>query len=497
MREKDLLRKSYTTVVYYCAIMVMVVGVSLLLPLVILPFYPQELKTAPWFIYPALFSFASSAFVLWRLKWRKDWSLSMSHSSVIIVFAWAYGCLAGALPFVLSGQYGFLQGLFESVAGWTGSGLTVTNTDTVSHTILLWRSLTQYLGGAGFALIMITIMTGPAAMNIMNAEGHPHELLPHVKSSAMLVMKIYLFYLGVGSIALTVAGMPFFDSVNHTMTGLGTGGFSTRNASIGYYNSPSIEIVVMLIMLIGHTSFTIHHFVFQGKWKLLPRLAEVKMSFLALTVLTVLTVLTTTLPLYGGGPGGLFTAIRRGAFETISSMTGTGFSTVNYSAWPAIGIFLNVMAMMGGGHTNSTSGALKMLRVYLVFKAIYWMIRDQFLPRKAVNLHYYYRSEERTYINPRHLQELFTFVAIYFLSLALGIGILLAAGYPMPQAVFEFASAQGCVGQSIGVTSYNAPPMVLWTLIYGMFFGRLEFFVIFYCIIKIFRDVRIYTSDKV
>jgi trk system potassium uptake protein TrkH len=356
----------------------------------------------------------------------------------------------------------------------------------------MWRSLSQYLGGAGFALIMMSVLSGTSATSVYHVEGHPHEIFPNVKKSASIIFKIYLLYLVIGSAALTVAGMPLFDSVNHTMCGLGTGGFSTKNASIGFYNSIPINILCILIMYAGSTSFTTHNFLLKGKFNIVFRNIEFRTSIVVIGLITVLTCFLALLPVYGD----LGKALMVSAFETVSSVSGSGFTITDYKLWPAIGIFLNIIAMCTGGQTNSTSGALKQLRVAIIFKSIWWAIKQQFLPRNVVDTHYVYKGEEKTFIEPKHIQEVFIFAGIYVISLLLGSGVLMAMGVPMQSAFFEFSSAQGCVGQSIGVTSPTAPSGILLTLMYGMFFGRLEFLVIFYAVIKVFKDIGVLMSKE-
>ncbi|MFP4497832.1 MAG: TrkH family potassium uptake protein, partial [Vulcanimicrobiota bacterium] len=363
-------------------------------------------------------------------------------------------------------------------------GLTIVNAEKTSHVILMWRSLTQYIGSAGFAVVMLSVLTGPSAAGIYQAEGH-YDIMPHVKQSAKLVVKIYLFFLLTGSIAYVIVGMPVFDSINHCMAALGTGGFSTRNASIGAYNSLPIEMVTLVLMILGGTSFAVHHFASQGKWKTVFKNAEVRTFITTLLIFIVLTIFSIK-TFYGSS----WESIRKGVFEITSSLTGTGFSIVkSYAMWPQLGLLLSVLAMCAGGMTNSTSGAIKQLRIYMMVKSIWWTIERQFLPQTTVIVDYIYKGEDKTYIDSKSIRDVFNYISVYVITLVIGTCILMAYGFPMHESMFEFASAQGCVGQSIGITAYNAPSGVLTTLMIGMFLGRLEFFIIFYGFMKVFRDV--------
>ena len=262
-------------------------------------------------------------------------------------------------------------------------------------------------------------------------------------------------------------------------------------------------------MLIGQTNFATHHYIFQRKWNVVWRNAEIRSTLVVLLLSLPVMFFFVTVPIYSKTPfdfssifqmqpayaetGGAF---RRAAFESISALTGTGFSTVSYPSWSSLGIFLIIILMCAGGHTNSTSGGIKQLRLYLIFKSIYWMIRDQFLPKSSVVSNFVYKGENRLYVNPKHIQELVNYVVVYILTLLAGSAILMGVGFPMKASLFEFASALGTVGLSYGITSYSSSATVLITEIAGMFLGRLEFFVIFYCIIKIFRDAGILMSRE-
>ena len=240
MREKELIRKSYITIAYYGGYIALVEGALLLLPLLILPFYKTESYAAGWFVTPAVISMLIGLLVVVLLRKTEKVTVSLTHSAVIVVFAWIYGCLLGGVPFALSGSFSYLQGVFESVSGWTTTGLTVVDTETVPKLLLMWRSIMQYIGGAGFAVIMLSILSGPSASGIYQAEGHQDEILPNIRQSTKMVVGIYFFYLILGTIFYVAAGMGLFDGINHCMTALATGGFPPKTpASAISTRSPS------------------------------------------------------------------------------------------------------------------------------------------------------------------------------------------------------------------------------------------------------------------
>jgi trk system potassium uptake protein len=510
MREKEAIRRNYVTIAYYCGLAIIVESCMLLLPLFILPFYPEETQFSRWFLQPFFVSLLIGLFIIFLFRKREKVTVSITHAAVIVVFAWAYGCFMGAFPFYLSGEFNYLQGLFESVSGWTTTGLTVVDVTVVPNLLLMWRSIMQFIGGAGFAVIMLAILSGPSASGVYQAEGHMDEIRPQIKQTTVMVIKIYLTYMVAASVLLLIAGMEVFDAINHAMTAMATGGFSTRAGSISEFNSVSIELVIIIFMILGNINFATHNLFFMGKWKAAIRNAEIRSTLLIILIAVPIIFVFVTVPVYAGNFEGFLSmtdlsvwwerfnvAIRGSVFDSISALTGTGFNaTPSFLPWPHIGIFLIAILMTLGGHTNSTSGGLKQLRLYMIWKSIIWYIQDQFLPRTAVVQRYIYKQENKTFVKPEHFREVLNYVILYIFTLCIGSTILMSYGYPMQASFFEFSSALGTVGLSYGITTFDAPTGVLITNIVGMFAGRLEFFVIFISLVKVLRDVRTYYEKE-
>jgi trk system potassium uptake protein TrkH len=173
----------------------------------------------------------------------------------------------------------------------------------------------------------------------------------------------------------------------------------------------------------------------------------------------------------------------------VTCITTTGFSTVTYTDWNAFGILVLILGMLVGGGTGSTAGGMKQFRIVLLCKAIGWEIRRALLPASAVVAPYVWHGEEREYVSDTQIRAVAVFVFLYLLAWVVGTAILTAHGISLPEALFEFASAQGTVGLSLGVTRPDAPVLILWTQIVGMFLGRLEFLIVFEGIAKICKDL--------
>ncbi|MCF8000664.1 MAG: TrkH family potassium uptake protein [Halanaerobiales bacterium] len=493
MRYINVLKERYQLLIKYIGILMMASSAFLLLPLLSLPFYPNEIKYSYAFIIPSIILFVIG-FIAWKNTKhnREEVSLSLKEGGIIVLFSWVIAVLFSALPFMLINMLNFTQAIFESMSGWTTTGLSVVDVTTAPKLILLWRSIMQFFGGAGLVVVMLSSVLHPYGFGLYNAEGRSDQLLPHVKRSTKAIMIIYGSYTLGGIILYILVGMNVFDAFNHSLAALSTGGFSTQVNSIGHYNSISIEMVTWILMLIGTTNFATHFALLKGRFKVFFKNGEIRLLMLLNAVFIPILMYFTVNNLYDSVPAGL----RRAIFETITAISTTGFSLDTFNTWNLFGIFCIIILMLIGGGTGSTAGGIKLYRIYLIFKSIYWEIKGYFLPEDVVNKNYIWRGEKRIEAKSNFVMEAANYVVLYLFTYFLGVLIFLAHGYNLSDSMFEFASALGTVGLSVGITSADAPPFILWTETFGMFLGRLEFFVIFFAIIKIFKDFHYYYSAK-
>ncbi|WP_202707618.1 TrkH family potassium uptake protein [Sporosalibacterium faouarense] len=486
------LRERYQLIVGYVGIILIGVGIALLLPLLILPVYQSEVNQIFYFLIPSILAIMSGLLMRRSKKYANEETLTLHEGGVIVVLSWLLTVVISGLPFILSGQLNFTQAMFEAVSGWTTTGLSVVDVTKTPNTFLLWRSIMQLFGGAGLAVVMLSAIIGPHGLGLYNAEGRSDKLLPHVAKSTKLIMMIYMSYVTTGVILYILAGMPWFDSINHSIAALSTGGFSTVTGSIGEYDSLAIELITIVLMFLGTINFAAHFILLKGQVKNFFKVGEIRFMFLLLTLAIPIIIFVSMIPLYES----ISKSIRVGLFETISALSTTGFSTVGYGDWNSFGVFILIIFMIIGGGAGSTAGGMKQYRVYIMIKSLIWNIKSYFLPQRSVRQEYVNRPEGKYYVSKDHVFEIGTFTTIYFIVYAIGVLILLAHGYNLQDSMFEFASSLGTVGLSVGITSPSAPVMVLWTEIVGMMLGRLEFFVIFFAGIKIFKDLRLISKNR-
>ena len=492
MRYPEFLRRRYRAILAYTGLINLVAGVLILSPLILLPFYPRELPHSWGFLLPGLL-LGLPGWLLWRrLRPQNAASLSWQEGAVIVVLTWLSVIVVGSLPLLAISRLNIPHALFESTSGWTTAGLSVLDVDRASPLILFYRSVTQLAGGAGLAIIMLSALAGPVGPGLSVAEGRSEQLLPHVRRSTRLVLTLYAGYAVAGILALYAVGMSWFDAINHAFAAISTGGFSTHTESIAYWQSPAVEGVIIILMLLGTLNFLTAYTLFQGKFRVVARNSEVRQSAAIILLAVAVLLLAGTGHLYPSLGQGL----RVSVFNVVSALSTTGFATVDYGAWNGLGWLVLILLMLMGGGTGSTAGGIKQYRIHVLIKGLVWEFRRLLLPRSAVTEPYVWQSEERRFLTDGHLRQVGLFVFLYLAVFFLGSGLLTAQGYPLQDSLFEFASALSTVGISVGITGPDAPAGVLWVEMAGMILGRLEFLAVIVGLVRLFGDLPTLLSPR-
>ena len=484
-RYSRFLRQRYRAIIGYTGLICAIAGLVILSPLLALIFYPEEINLAWGFAIPGIV-LALIGGLLWRFfAPKKVISLSLPEGSVIVVLAWLVAIAVSMIPFMLIQGLNFTQAAFESTSGWTTTGLSVVDVTQASRLILLYRSNIELAGGGGFAIVALSAISGLSGAGLTSAEGRTEQLAPNVRRSAKLVLSIYSGYAVVGILALVLAGMGWFDAVNHSFAALSTGGFSTRTDSIGYWDSPAVEAVTIVLMILGTLNFLTSYFLLRGKFKSVIRNGEVRLMALIIPLCVLIVLLGVSVNLYET----LGKAVRVSIFEIVSALSTTGFSTVGYSDWSSLGWTIMIILMLIGGGTGATAGGIKQFRIYALYRALLWEVKRMLQPKNTITEPDYWQGDRRSFLDDSQIRTIALFIFLYFVVFFVGVTITAAYGNSLPDSLFEYASSLSTVGLSIGVTSADAPTGLLWTQIVGMFLGRLEFFTVFIGIICLFKDI--------
>ena len=422
---------------------------------------------------------------LLRKLGRTDISLTTQEGGIVVTLSWLCVVLFSAIPFMMVDQNGLTSAIFESASGWTTTGITVMDVAHMPHVMIFWRSFLQYLGGAGLAIIMLSALVGVVGVGITSAEGRRDQVLPQVHQSARLVLIMYVGYAVVGTLTYILAGMPWFDAINHAFTAVATGGFSSIPSDFSYWNSLLIEWITIVLMLLGNLSFVTAWALFRGKFRVVFRNAEVRLVLVLLPVAIGLLTYFTFLPVYSN----FGTSLRHACFEATSVLTTTGLSTVPFETWNSFGIAMMMGLMLIGGGTCSTAGGIRQMRFVMILRLISREFRQLTGPKRAIVECVVSDGVRPFYVDDSAARHCLLFVLLYLCTVFCGSLILCTTGVSFEKSLFEISSAITSMGFTSGVTTLESPPIVLWTEIAAMLLGRLEIIVIFASFIRIRRDV--------
>ena len=460
--------------------LILLIGILIAVPLLVVPFYPQEARHIPAFLLPLgisiVLGLALCLFTQRRERPAARWQSPLHRGSLPVLLAWSFAFLVGAIPFALGRQLSPLLSLFESVGGWTTAGMSVADVSRMPHIFLFYRAFMQYCGGLGFVIMIAMLVQGKQNMNLYNAEGHPDRLMPSLKRTSRTIFLLYSCFLAAGILAYWLCGMRFFDALCHAMSALSTAGFSTRAGGIAQYNSTPIELITIALMLLGSTNFAILLLLVKGHFRKIFRVSEVRfmlgLLFLFVSLATVSLMHNTEL--------GFGQSLLESLFGIVSTMTTTGYSTMNYALWPSFALGLMMILMFIGGSIGSTSGGIKLLRAYLLLRIMKENVQRRLSPPRRVTAPSHYRVQGKMPIDQAMINDTIGFVACYIAIFIVGALLLtLTANCSLFEAIFEFASAFGTVGFTGGLATSSASAGTLFVLMAGMILGRLEIFVVF------------------
>lgn len=397
---------------------------------------------------------------------------------LVVGAGWLLASLAGALPFVTTGTLAPLDAFFESVAGFTTTGSTVmTDIEGAPRGLLLWRSFTQWVGGMGILLFAVAVLPllGIGGMQLFRVEVPgpvKDKLKPRVAETARRLWAIYVGLTAAEWLALRLVGMDGFEALNHALTTLATGGFSTRDASIAAFGSPAIEWILIVFMALAGVNFVLYHRLLTDGLRSVTRDHELRYYAAMLLVATVLVVLA----LPGAHAGSLEQAVRNAAFGVVSVATTTGYGTADFEAWPAVAQLVLLLLMVLGGMAGSTAGGVKSLRVLLGFRALGVAVEKLVHPHAVRPVKYGDRA-----VPDDVLAGVWAFFTAYFALAALAAAVVAAAGYDVLTAVSSALTALGNVGPGLGEVGpfddfAHVPGAVKAALALCMLAGRLEIF---------------------
>ncbi len=423
---------------------------------------------------------------------RKE--LKKREGYIIVTFGWIFMALSGTLPYVISEAIpSFTNAFFETMSGYTTTGASILNDiESIPRGILFWRSLTHWIGGMGIIVLAIAILPllGIGGMQLFSAEApgpSADKLKPRITDTAKRLWLIYVVYTVAETILLKIAGMTMFDAVNHSLSTLSTGGFSTKNASVAYWNdNPVIQYIICLFMFLAGTNFVLSYFSFKGRIQKVLHDDEFTwyLSFIVLFTIVVgmivyfqadVSLSSVDHPMVWGQAESAF---RHGLFQVLAIVTTTGFVTADYTMWtPFLTVFFFGLMFLGGS-AGSTSGGVKVMRHIIMIRNGMAEFKRSLHPNAILPVRYNGKA-----INQDIVFNILGFFILYMLAFIIGALVFAFMGLDYISAIGGAASSLGNVGPALGilgpVNNYDVlPDAGKWWSTFLMLIGRLELFTV-------------------
>tara|TARA_B100001123_G_scaffold447099_1_gene603611 strand:- start:1269 stop:2717 length:1449 start_codon:yes stop_codon:yes gene_type:complete len=468
--------KDFRSVFYIIGILLCIESLTMLMPMAIDLLY----QNSDWqiFLFSSLLTFFIGLVLFLSFKNQKN-KINLSQAFILTVLSWIVIAIFASLPFIFSSSnLNFTDAFFESISGITTTGSTViVNLDTLPEGILIWRSFLQWFGGIGIIVLALSILPTLqiGGMQLLHMENDdPYEkTIPKIGQFVFEIFLIYLFLTLICSILYFFAGMSFFDSTAHAMTTIATGGFSTHDNSFGSFNSASIEWISVLFMIIGSLPFVVYLKIIHGDWKIFYKDEQIKLFF----KLIIFIVLITTIWLSFHSSENYFYLFRISAFNITSILTGTGYSSSDFSLWGGFGLVIMFIIMFIGGCAGSTTGGVKIFRLILLFRGSRSQIKKLTQPHGV-----FVTTFNQKTVSENTFNSVMGFFFMYILIFIISASLLSFLGLDFLSSISAAASAISNVGPGLGEIigpsgNYSSLPVkAKWILSITMLLGRLEIF---------------------
>lgn len=471
-------------IVFTLGKMLMVEALFMLMPLLVALLNHEETGIAYGLVFIGTFLMGT----LLSRKAPSNRTIYAKEGFFIVGVSWLLLSVFGALPFVISGEISsFVDAFFETVSGFTTTGASIlSNVDGLSHASLFWRSFTHWVGGMGvlvFTVAFIPLASG-RTLHILKAEMPGHivgKLVSKVRVSARILYVIYGILTVIEIILLLLGGMPLFDSILNSFATAGTGGFSMTNAGISLYNSPYLEGVITVFMILFGINFNLIYFFLLGKILTVLKSEELR-GYLVIIVLATLGVTVNIAPMYHS----YLKAFRYAVFQVASIITTTGFATADYNLWPMFSQTILLLLMFVGACSGSTGGGIKISRILILFKSAVKEVKRLLHSRSVVTVNY-----EGNAVTPKTMNTIHAFLILYTVVFVAGLLIISLENLDFHTTFSSVATCINNVGPGFNLVGPTEnfgflSDLSKISLSFIMLIGRLEIFPIFILFSKSF-----------
>ena len=416
---------------------------------------------------------------LWLPLLRRKATLHARDAFAVVAILWTALSVLGGIPFMLALDVSFADAVFESVSGYTTTGATVlVGLDSMPESILFYRQELQWLGGIGVIVLAVALlpMLGIGGMQLYKAEVpgpfKDERMTPRIARTARRLSELYVGLTALCAVCFWIAGMSVFDAVGHAMSTLSTGGFSTHDASIAYFESPLVEAIAVVFMMAGGVNFSVHFIAWRAlRVHVYGHDAQTKAFAL---IVAGLTLIVAALLYFTGTYGEPLQALRHGVFQVVSVITTTGFATANFAVWPLALPVLLIFSSFIGGSAGSTSGGLKVIRFVILGKLAGVQLQRLVHPR-SIGL---VKVDGRV-VTHGIVDGIWGFFTVYVSVFAALLVVLMLDGVDQVTAFGAVATSLNNLGPGLGEVAGNFIPLTdqsTLLLAFSMLLGRLEIF---------------------
>lgn len=440
------------------------------------------------FVYSSIITLSMGSLMAFTVK-VKDRVLAKKDGYFIVTCTWVIFTIFGCLPYLFGGTIpSIVDAIFETMSGFTTTGSSILNNiESLPHATLLWRSLTQWMGGLGIIVLLLAIIPGLGIegrdLFVAEVPGPTHDKFTATFSStARRMWYLYISLTVVQTIFLLLGDMDLFDAICHSFTTTATGGYSTKQASIAYWNSTYIQYVFIVFMFISGTNFGLLYVMLHGKFRKLFHDEEFKLYFFIVIGASIIIAIM----LFLNGYANLELSIRESLFQVVSILTTTGYATADYQLWPSLASAIIFVLLFMGASAGSTSGGLKCIRIYLLFKNSFIEMKRIIHPNGIINVKYNGKS-----VHPNIMTGVMGFFIIYILIFAISSVIMSLFTQDISTACSAVITSMSNVGPGFGKIGpmdnfANLHDFAKIFLAILMMIGRLEFYTVLVLFSKTF-----------
>ena len=473
---------NFPAIFHVLGALLLFIGSTMLLPLACALIYNDG---DAFSLFVAMGITVSIGLPLWW-SFRKYRDLTLKDGFFIVTFGWILVSSVSTLPFIIYGSIpSFTDAFFEMMSGYTTTGATILDDiESLPHGLLFWRSTTHLIGGMGFIMVTIIILPllGIGGMQLYKAEADPGQVitgekfLPRVKQTAVWLWTIYLVLILIQSLLLLAAGMPLFDSLCHAFGTVSTSGYSTKNSSIGYYNSAWIDWITIIFMFLGGMAFMMHYHILKKDWESVRNNTEIRWYIGFVVCISVLAALILW---FSGSYNGPLDSMRYATFQVVSILTTTGFTTADYELWPQAAQMLIMITCFIGACAGSTTSGIKVVHYEILCKYLYANGKKFLQPLAVVPIKINQKNAD-----PSVVTLAVSYFILNILMILVGSAIMtLIDDMDFSSSISAVISALFNIGPGFGeigptYTYSHVSDAGKWFLSFNMLTGRLEMFTV-------------------